>query len=64
MVEFSPCRKINSYDFSRPVEATIYNFASVSTKIATDARSNFLNIRQILYKPNLPLATTILFRVL
>ncbi len=63
MVEVSPCRKVNSYGSPRPAEEAAYNFASVETAIATDARSNFLNIRQILYKPNLPLATTILFRV-
>ena len=63
MVEVFPCRKVNSYNPSRPVEGAIYNFASVATNSATDARSNFRNIRQILYKPNLPLATTILFRV-
>ena len=60
MVEVSPCRTINSYDYSRPAEEATYNFASVEAAIATVARSNFLNFRHILYKPNSLLAMIIL----
>ena len=63
MVQVFPCGKVNSYDFSRPAEEAAFNFASVEAVLATVARSNFLNFRHILYKPNLPLAMTILFRV-